>query len=134
MPFMPSWNYWRTMPINQYIHGNLLILQYLAPSRTTPLPYRAQLAIIVIIQALGHKEDPSKEIAFERTSKSVQKSFWKTFTKTRYSQKSKLLSIVGDSSKIDLSELEKIGPISDDYQRSTISPVSITLCAPRVDR
>ena len=96
------------MPINQTrwesAHSSIL-----STYRTTPLPYRGTAGYIYDIQALGHKEDPRKD-RFERTSKASKKVL-EDFYKNSIQPKSKLLSIVGDSSKIDLSELKKIGPI-----------------------
>ncbi len=97
------------MPINQTrwesAHSSIL-----SSYRTNPIPYRSTAGYVYDVNALGLKGDPRKD-RFERMSKSSIETL-SEFYKNSIQPKAKLLSIVGDSSKIDLSELEKIGPVT----------------------
>ncbi len=96
------------MPINETrwesAHSSIL-----STYRTSPLPYRATAGYVYDINALGMNEDPRKN-RFNKTSTAGIDTLEEFYTHSIQSKK-KLLSIVGDSSKIDLKELEKIGPI-----------------------
>jgi hypothetical protein len=61
------------------------------------------------MKVLGLDKDPREnrfDILKAATSKTVKEFYEQTIK-----PKAKLLSIVGDSTKIDLAELEKIGPV-----------------------
>ena len=96
------------MPINETrwesAHSSIL-----STYRTSPIPYRATAGYVYDINALGMNEDPRKN-RFSKTSTASIDTLEQFYTNSIQSKK-KLLSIVGDSSKIDLKELEKIGPI-----------------------
>ena len=97
------------MPINQTrwesAHSSIL-----SSYRTNPIPYRSTAGYVYDVHALGLKGDPRRD-RFERMSESSIETL-REFYQNSIQTKAKLLSIVGDSSKIDLSELEKIGPVT----------------------
>jgi predicted Zn-dependent peptidase len=97
------------MPINQTrwqsAHSSLL-----SSYRTNPIPYRSTPGFVYDVMALGLSGDPRRD-----RFKIVEGADIKTleeFYNNSIKPKAKLLSIVGDSNKIDLKELEKIGTIS----------------------
>jgi len=96
------------MPINdtrwESAHSSIL-----SNYRTSPIPYRATAGYVYDINALGMNEDPRRNRFEKISTASVQ--ILEEFYTNSIKAKKKLLSIVGDSSKIDLKELEKIGPI-----------------------
>ena len=96
------------MPINQTrwesAHSSIL-----SSYRTSPIPYRGTAGFVYDINTLGLEGDPRKT-RFNRTSKADIKTL-SEFYENSIQPRAKLLSIVGDSSKIDLNELEKIGPV-----------------------
>ena len=96
------------MPINQTrwdsAHSSIL-----SSYRTNPIPYRGTGGFVYDVNTLGLLNDPRKS-RFERTSKADVKTLSEFYDNSIRNQ-AKLLSIVGDSSKIDLNELEKIGPV-----------------------
>jgi hypothetical protein len=96
------------MPINdtrwESAHSSIL-----SNYRTSPIPYRATAGYVYDINALGINEDPRRNRFEKISTASVQ--ILEEFYTNSIKAKKKLLSIVGDSSKIDLKELEKIGPI-----------------------
>ena len=96
------------MPINQTrwdsAHSSIL-----SSYRTNPIPYRGTGGFVYDVDTLGLANDPRKS-RFERTSKADITTL-REFYDNSIRPQAKLLSIVGDSSKIDLNELEKIGPV-----------------------
>jgi predicted Zn-dependent peptidase len=96
------------MPINdtrwESAHSSIL-----SNYRTSPIPYRATAGYVYDINALGMNEDPRRNRFEKISTASIQ--ILEEFYANSIKAKKKLLSIVGDSSKIDLKELEKIGPI-----------------------
>ena len=96
------------MPINQTrwdsAHSSIL-----SSYRTNPIPYRGTGGFVYDVGTLGLANDPRKS-RFERTSKADITTL-REFYDNSIRPQAKLLSIVGDSSKIDLNELEKIGPV-----------------------
>ncbi len=96
------------MPVNQTrwesAHSSIL-----STYRTSPIPYRGTAGYVYDVNALGLKKDPRKN-RYDQTSKANIKTLSEFYQKSIQS-KPKLLSIVGDSSKIDITELEKIGPV-----------------------
>jgi predicted Zn-dependent peptidase len=96
------------MPINdtrwESAHSSIL-----SNYRTSPIPYRATAGYVYDINALGMNEDPRRNRFEKISTASIQ--ILEEFYTNSIKAKKKLLSIVGDSSKIDLKELEKIGPI-----------------------
>ena len=96
------------MPINQTrwdsAHSSIL-----SSYRTNPIPYRGTGGFVYDVSTLGLANDPRKS-RFERTSKADITTL-REFYDNSIRPQAKLLSIVGDSSKIDLNELEKIGPV-----------------------
>ena len=96
------------MPINQTrwdsAHSSIM-----SSYRTNPIPYRGTGGFVYDVNTLGLINDPRKS-RFERTSKADIKTLSEFYDNSIRNQ-AKLLSIVGDSSKIDLNELEKIGPV-----------------------
>jgi len=97
------------MPINQTrwesAHSSIL-----SSYRTNPIPYRGTPGFVYDVTALGLSGDPRKnrfKIVEEADIKTLEE-----FYKNSIKPKAKLLSIVGDSRKIDLKELEKIGPVT----------------------
>ena len=96
------------MPINQTrwdsAHSSIL-----SSYRTNPIPYRGTGGFVYDVGTLGLANDPRKS-RFERTSKADITTL-REFYDNSIRPQAKLLSIVGDSSKIDLNELGKIGPV-----------------------
>jgi predicted Zn-dependent peptidase len=96
------------MPINQTrwdsAHSSIL-----SSYRTNPIPYRGTGGFVYDVNTLGLENDPRKS-RFERSSQADINTLSEFYDNSIRSQ-TKLLSIVGDSSKIDLNELGKIGPV-----------------------
>jgi predicted Zn-dependent peptidase len=97
------------MPINQTrwesAHSSIL-----SSYRTNPIPYRSTAGFIFDVNSLGLTGDPRKE-RFTKTGEATIKTL-RQFYQNSIKPKAKLLSIVGDSSKIKIKELEKIGPVT----------------------
>ena len=66
--------------------------------------------VVYDVNALGLQGDPRKD-RFEQMNNSTMETL-SEFYQNSIKPKAKLLSIVGDSTKIDLAELEKIGPVT----------------------
>ena len=97
------------MPINQTrwdsAHSSML-----SSYRTNPIPYRGIAGFVYDVLALGLSGDPRKarfKIVEEAKIETLEE-----FYKNSIKPKAKLISIVGDSNKIDIEELEKIGPVT----------------------
>ncbi len=97
------------MPINQTrwqsAHSSML-----SSYRTNPIPYRSTPGFVYDVMALGLSGDPRRDrfkIVEEAEIKTLEEFYNKSIK-----PKAKLLSIVGDSNKIDLKELEKIGTVT----------------------
>ena len=97
------------MPINQTrwesAHSSIL-----SSYRTSPIPYRSTAGFIFDVNSLGLTGDPRKE-RYIKTGEATIKTL-RQFYQNSIKPKAKLLSIVGDSSKIKIKELEKIGPVT----------------------
>ena len=97
------------MPINQTrwesTHSSIL-----STYRTNPIPFRSTAGYVYDMNILGLDKDPRENrfsILKDATNKTLEEFYEQTIK-----PKAKLLSIVGDSTKIDLAELEKIGPVT----------------------
>ena len=97
------------MPINE-TRWNSAQSSILSNYRTNPVPYRSTPGFIYDTYKLGLKTDPRKS-RFENVEK-AKLSILEEFYNSTIKPNAKLLSIVGDSSKIDINELEKIGPVT----------------------
>jgi len=96
------------MPINetrwQSAHSSIL-----STYRTNPIGYRSTPSFVYDVRALGLKGDPRRN-RYE-TLRSAEIDLLKEFYEREIQTKSKLLSIVGDSAKIDLDKLSEFGPV-----------------------
>ena len=97
------------MPINQ-ARWESAQSSILSTYRTSPIPYRGTAGFVYDVNALGLQGDPRKD-RFEQMNNSTMETL-SEFYQNSIKPKAKLLSIVGDSTKINLSELEKIGPVT----------------------
>ena len=97
------------MPINENrwesAHASLL-----STYRTNPIGYRATPSFVYDVRTLGLDMDPRKK-RYE-SLRSAQIKLLTDFYNEEIKPKAKLLSIVGDSAKIDLEKLSEIGPIT----------------------
>jgi predicted Zn-dependent peptidase len=96
------------MPLNhtrwESTHSSIL-----SSYRTNPIPFRSTGGYVYDMKVLGLDKDP-RENRFDILKAATSKTL-KEFYEQTIKPKAKLLSIVGDSTKIDLAELEKIGPV-----------------------
>ena len=97
------------MPINE-TRWNSAHTAILSAYRTNPIASRSIPGFIYDFKALGLSEDPRPH-RYE-TLKEAEINSLREFYEQEIQPKSILLSIVGDSSKIDLEELKKIGPLT----------------------
>jgi len=97
------------MPINENrwesAHASIL-----STYRTNPIGYRATPSFVYDVRTLGLDMDPRKK-RYEAL-RSAQIKLLTDFYNEEIKPKAKLLSIVGDSAKIDLEKLSEIGPIT----------------------
>ena len=97
------------MPVNQTrwesAHSSIL-----SSYRTNPIPYRGTPGFVYDMIKLKIKEDPRKNRYSFLEGANIKTL--EDFYKNSIQPKAKLLSIVGDSKKIDLDELRKIGPLT----------------------
>ena len=97
------------MPLNhtrwESTHSSIL-----SSYRTNPIPFRSTGGYVYDMKILGLDKDP-RENRFDILKAATSKTL-KEFYEQTIKPKAKLLSIVGDSTKIDLTELEKIGPVT----------------------
>ena len=97
------------MPINENrwesAHASIL-----STYRTNPIGYRATPSFVYDVRTLGLDMDPRKN-RYEAL-RSAQIKLLTDFYNEEIKPKAKLLSIVGDSAKIDLEKLSEIGPIT----------------------
>ncbi len=97
------------MPINQTrwesAHSSILSTYRTNPSKSRSIP-----GFVFDFNALGLQEDPRKN-RYQKIQK-VQIDDLKNFYEQKIQPQSILVSIVGDSDKIDLQELEKIGKVT----------------------
>ena len=97
------------MPINENrwesAHASIL-----STYRTNPIGYRATPSFVYDVRTLGLEMDPRKK-RYEAL-RSAQIKLLTDFYNEEIKPKAKLLSIVGDSAKIDLEKLSEIGPIT----------------------
>lgn len=97
------------MPINENrwdsAHASIL-----STYRTNPIGYRATPSFVYDVGTLGLDMDPRKK-RYEAL-RSAQIKLLTDFYNEEIKPKAKLLSIVGDSAKIDLEKLAEIGPIT----------------------
>jgi len=97
------------MPINENrwesAHASIL-----STYRTNPIGYRSTPSFVYDVRTLGLDMDPRKN-RYEAL-RSAQIKLLTDFYNEEIKPKAKLLSIVGDSGKIDLEKLAEIGPIT----------------------
>lgn len=97
------------MPINENrwesAHASIL-----STYRTNPIGYRSTPSFVYDVRTLGLEMDPRKK-RYEAL-RSAQIKLLTDFYNEEIKPKAKLLSIVGDSGKIDLEKLSEIGPIT----------------------
>ena len=96
------------MPINQTrwesAHSSLL-----STYRTNPIGYRSTPGFVYDFGALGLEGDPRK--ARFKALRDADMNLLKEFYEKEIKPKAKLLSIVGDSARIDLDKLSEFGPV-----------------------
>ena len=97
------------MPINQ-TRWESAYSSVLSTYRTNPSKSRSIPGFVFDYNALGLQEDPRKN-RYQKIQK-VQIDDLKNFYEQKIQPQSILVSIVGDSDKIDLQELEKIGKVT----------------------
>ena len=97
------------MPINdtrwESAHTSLL-----STYRTNPIGYRSTPSFVYDVRTLGLEGDPRKK-RYEKL-RAADVKLLEEFYEKEIKPKAKLLSIVGDSEKIDLSKLSEIGPLT----------------------
>jgi len=97
------------MPVNetrwQSAHSSIL-----STYRTNPIGYRSTPSFVYDVNALGLSGDPRKN-RYE-TLRDAEIILLKEFYEREIKTKAKLLSIVGDSAKIDLEKLSEFGPVT----------------------
>ena len=98
------------MPINE-TRWNSAHSSILSAYRTNPIASRSIPGFVYDFKALGMRNDPRAQ-RYESLQKAEINSL-KSFYEMEIEPKSILLSIVGDSEKIDLDELRKIGPLTE---------------------
>ena len=98
------------MPINE-TRWNSAHTAILSAYRTNPIASRSIPGFVYDFNALGLGEDPRSQ-RYD-SLKTAEISSLKSFYKKEIQPRSILLSIVGDSEKIDLAELRKIGPLTE---------------------
>ena len=98
------------MPINE-TRWNSAHAAILSAYRTNPIASRSIPGFVYDFNALGIDKDPRSQ-RYEKLKGSEINSL-KSFYEKEIQPKSILLSIVGDSEKIDLDELRKFGPLTE---------------------
>jgi predicted Zn-dependent peptidase len=98
------------MPINQ-TRWDSAHAAILSAYRTNPISSRSIPGFVYDFNALGLEEDPRSN-RYDSLQKAGIDSL-RGFYEKEIQPKSILLSIVGDSKKIDLNELKKIGPLTE---------------------
>ena len=98
------------MPINE-TRWNSAHTAILSSYRTNPISSRSIPGFVYDFNNLGLAEDP-RSVRYESLQTSKINSL-REFYEEEIQPKSILLSIVGDSNKIDLEELKKIGPVTE---------------------
>ena len=98
------------MPINE-TRWNSAHAAILSAYRTNPIASRSIPGFVYDFNALGINKDPRSQ-RYEKLKVSEINSL-KSFYEKEIQPKSILLSIVGDSEKIDLDELRKFGPLTE---------------------
>ena len=98
------------MPINE-TRWNSAHAAILSAYRTNPIASRSIPGFVYDFNALGIDKDPRSQ-RYEKLKVSEINSL-KSFYEKEIQPKSILLSIVGDSEKIDLDELRKFGPLTE---------------------
>jgi hypothetical protein len=98
------------MPINQ-TRWDSAHAAILSAYRTNPISSRSIPGFVYDFNALGLEEDPRSN-RYDSLQKADIDSL-RGFYEKEIQPKSILLSIVGDSKKIDLNELKKIGPLTE---------------------
>jgi hypothetical protein len=97
------------MPVNetrwQSAHSSIL-----STYRTNPIGYRSTPSFVYDVNVLGLSGDPRKN-RYE-TLREAEIILLKEFYESEIQTKAKLLSIVGDSAKIDLEKLSEFGPVT----------------------
>ena len=97
------------MPINdtrwESAHASIL-----STYRTNPIGYRSTPSFVHDVRTLGLDEDPRRK-RYEALRAAEIKLLEECYEK-EIKPKAKLLSIVGDSEKIDLEKLSEIGPVT----------------------
>ena len=97
------------MPINETrwesAHASIL-----STYRTNPIGYRSTPSFVYDVRTLGLDEDPRRK-RYEAL-RSAEIKLLEEFYEKEIKPKAKLLSIVGDSAKIDLEKLSEIGPVT----------------------
>ena len=97
------------MPINdtrwKSAHASIL-----STYRTNPIGYRSTPAFVYDVRALGLDGDPRRK-RYEAL-RAAEIKLLEEFYEKEIKPKAKLLSIVGDSDKIDLEKLSEIGPVT----------------------
>jgi predicted Zn-dependent peptidase len=97
------------MPINdtrwKSAHASIL-----SAYRTNPIGYRSTPAFVYDVRALGLDGDPRRK-RYEAL-RAAEIKLLEEFYEKEIKPKAKLLSIVGDSDKIDLEKLSEIGPVT----------------------
>ena len=98
----------RNMPVNESrwesAHSSLL-----STYRTNPISSRSVPRFVYDVNALGLNMDP-RSSRFDKLG-NLEISDFKRFYENKIQPRSILFSIVGDSSKIDMKSLEKLGRI-----------------------
>ena len=97
------------MPINQ-TRWDSAHSAMLSSYRTNPIPYRGTAGFVYDVLALGLSGDPRK--ARYKVVEVAKIETLENFYKNSIKPIAKLISIVGDSNKIDIEALEKIGPVT----------------------
>lgn len=98
------------MPINE-TRWNSAHTAILSSYRTNPISSRSIPGFVYDFNNLGLAEDP-RSVRYESLQTAKINSL-REFYEEEIQPKSILLSIVGDSNKIDLEELKKIGPVTE---------------------
>ena len=98
------------MPINE-TRWNSAHSSILSTYRTNPIASRSIPGFVYDFKALGMRNDPRAQ-RYESLKKAEINSL-KSFYEMEIEPKSILLSIVGDSEKIDLDKLRNIGPLTE---------------------
>jgi hypothetical protein len=97
------------MPINdtrwESAHASIL-----STYRTNPIGYRSTPSFVYDVRTLGLDEDPRRK-RYEAL-RAAEIKLLEEFYEKEIKPKAKLLSIVGDSAKIDLEKLSEIGPVT----------------------